>query len=92
MAYQELEQHRILPRTLIDYYFQGYKDKAFEHGLNNGGEPTCPEKLLAETAYFSKSPHMLANWILKKWYDEGYRASIDNSCEPTTTITNKLEG
>ena len=64
MAYEKLEQHRILPRALYDSYASGYTDGSHinVHKLTAN---EYPDLLTEEFQFYSQSPHQLAEWMLK---------------------------
>jgi hypothetical protein len=91
MAYEKLEQHRILPRALYDSYTSGYTDGSHINGHKLTANE-YPALLTEEFQFYSQSPHQLAEWMLKKWYEEGFNyAQRDN--EQSIALTSlKSEG
>ena len=91
MAYEKLEQHRILPRALYDSYASGYTDGSHinVHKLTAN---EYPDLLTEEFQFYSQSPHQLAEWMLKKWYDEGFNYAQQYNEQSIALTSLKSEG
>lgn len=63
MSYVEIPHHRLLPRTIIDEYKRGFGSEVTNTDL--------PEELLADLEYYTERPHMLSQFVVKKWFEQG---------------------
>jgi hypothetical protein len=63
MSYKEIPNHRLLPRTVIEQYCNGlgYQED----------KDSYPLELIADYEYYTEKPHMLSQYVVKKWYEQG---------------------
>ncbi len=69
MSYQEIPNHRLLPRTILDQYSQGYGKSINKEEL--------PTELLIDLDYYNEKPHMLSQFVVKKWFEQGLLDSYE---------------
>ena len=69
MSYKEIPHHRLLPRTILDEYKRGF-------GLPMNKED-LPDQLLTDFDYYTDKPHMLSQFIVKKWFENGLLDSYE---------------
>ena len=63
MSYIEVPTHRILPRTIIEQY---------SYGLGHSIEKdSYPADLVSDFEYYTEKPHMLSQYVVEKWYQQG---------------------